>query len=74
MKDKILGNFKGFAQFMAGCTFIGEGVMLALAGVNLAFRGCAIADKADAKYEEKKVAQNDYATEFTARSEYNQDV
>lgn len=57
MKDRIFGNLKGFATFMCGCTFIGEGVMLAVYGIKCAFRGCMIGSKADAEYR-KQVRDN----------------
>lgn len=32
----ILNELKGFGKFMAGCTMVGEGVMMALIGVGVA--------------------------------------
>ena len=73
MKDKIIGNLYGFFTFMSGCTFIGEGVILTLLGTRVAFRGLAIGNKADEEYKKKKVMDRE-ESEFTARSEYTQDV
>lgn len=73
MKDKILGNLHGFIVFMSGCTFIGEGAMLAILGARVAFRGLEIGKKADEEYKKKKVMDRE-ESEFTARSEYTQDV
>lgn len=73
MKDKIIGNLYGFFTFMSGCTFIGEGAMLAILGARVAFRGLAIGNKADEEYKKKKVMDRE-ENEFTARSEYTQDV
>lgn len=73
MKDKIFGNLHGFIVFMSGCAFIGEGAMLAILGARVAFRGLAIGNKADEEYKKKKVMDRE-ESEFTARSEYTQDV
>ena len=74
MKNKILGNLHGFIIFMSGCTFIGEGAMLAILGARVAFRGLDIGKKADDEYNKKKQVMDHDENEFTARSEYTQDV